>query len=863
MSVFRTSKADKPRPVDPESLFRDLKDRSAEVRHLWSHQADILRAYADKHQATTDVALELPTGAGKTLVGLLIAEFRRRKLDERVVYLCPTRQLAHQVGAQARRYGTAAHVLVGRQAEYPVTEFAAYQKGEAIAITTYSGLFNVNPRLDDPHVIICDDAHAGESFISSMWSAELVRREHADAFQAVIDLISADLPPAFASRLSRTDLAPHERRNVELLPCNSLRARAEQIRDALDAQIPGNAQVRYPWQTIRDHLDSCQLYVTWDSILIRPFIPPSLTHGPFQLARQRVYMSATLGEGGELERITGIPRIERLPIPAGWDKQGSGRRLFVLPELSLDATASQEFTLGAVQHAGRSLILVPNSSRLDAITQSLTTAGITVLRAQDIEESLDPFLNATNAALVLANRYDGLDLAGDACRMLVLHSLPGDTNLQESFLLSRLRAMALLKDRLLTRLTQAVGRCTRSDTDFAVVILMGSTIVDFVLKTDNRSLLHPELQAELEFGIQNSEERTVEELSELLEAFLSQSADWKSAEAEILKARANATRTRDTASETLARTVADEVNYSYAMWSGRYEDALQQAQSVADAMQSPGLQPYRAWWYYLAAEAALSLFEQTNDAALHETAKDRFRRAGNAAQAVTWFSQLARKRLPGLDTPSPNELLVLAGESVLSFLGRAGHTGRRFEDRLKECADALGRTEHKQFHLGLRLLGEMLGFTSDPPAGNGTPDGLWSLADRLHIAHEAKTEQSPGDAVSIGDVRQAAGHEKWVRANRPCATDGRVVYDMITRRQKIDKGAIAHTGNLCHVTPDEIRALAGDAFAALRTIRAEAGPCDDNQLNEIIRTKFTEAKLTPDDVVRRLTARRAADLPQA
>jgi superfamily II DNA or RNA helicase len=53
------------------------------------------------HVGRTDLALELPTGTGKTLVGLLIAEWRRQTGNERVLYLCATRQLAHQVSALA------------------------------------------------------------------------------------------------------------------------------------------------------------------------------------------------------------------------------------------------------------------------------------------------------------------------------------------------------------------------------------------------------------------------------------------------------------------------------------------------------------------------------------------------------------------------------------------------------------------------------------------------------------------------------------------------------------------------------------------------------------------------------------------
>ena len=49
----------------------------------------------------------------------------------------------------------------------------------------------------------------------------------------------------------------------------------------------------------------------------------------------RIYwynMSATLGAGGDLERITGRSAIHRIPAPTGWDRQGIGRRFFIIPK---------------------------------------------------------------------------------------------------------------------------------------------------------------------------------------------------------------------------------------------------------------------------------------------------------------------------------------------------------------------------------------------------------------------------------------------------------------------------------------------------------------------------------------------------
>jgi superfamily II DNA or RNA helicase len=65
----------------------------------------VLRIYAEDHIDDRDISLELPTGSGKTLVGLLIAERRRLKLGERTAFVCPTNQLARQIHAKSLGYG--------------------------------------------------------------------------------------------------------------------------------------------------------------------------------------------------------------------------------------------------------------------------------------------------------------------------------------------------------------------------------------------------------------------------------------------------------------------------------------------------------------------------------------------------------------------------------------------------------------------------------------------------------------------------------------------------------------------------------------------------------------------------------------
>ena len=67
-------------------------------------------------------------------MGLLIAEWRRRALGDRVAYLCPTIQLVNQVAAKAYDYGLDVVTLVGPQANWDPADFNRFQRGQAVAI---------------------------------------------------------------------------------------------------------------------------------------------------------------------------------------------------------------------------------------------------------------------------------------------------------------------------------------------------------------------------------------------------------------------------------------------------------------------------------------------------------------------------------------------------------------------------------------------------------------------------------------------------------------------------------------------------------------------------------------------------------
>ncbi|MGH9540277.1 MAG: DEAD/DEAH box helicase [Terriglobales bacterium] len=843
------------RPANAEELFESLRRRSPKIKHLWSHQADVLRAY-DQKKNNRDVAIELPTGAGKTLVALLIAEYRRQTYNERVAYLCPTRQLAAQVHTQAREYGIDTTLLTGPQNDYPQHEWSAYKTAAATAITTYSALFNTNPRINDAQTIILDDAHASEPFIAGLWSLEIQKQEAPELFGSILNLVSTALPGEFTADINQD----RETDSIELVPPSAIPI--PELRRVLDEGIPTGSNARYPWSLLRDHLHACNLYVSRGSLLLRPPIPPTSSHPPFSAAKQRIYMSATLGSGGDLDRITGVRPIDRIPAPGSWQNRTTGRRLFLLPQLALGERESLAIATEAARSIERSLVLSPTHRGIEPVTAALQNAGIRVLTAQDIEHSTDTFTTANKAALALT-RYDGLDLPDDACRLLILAGFPVGSDLQEKFLWSRLGATAVFRDRVLTRFAQGVGRCTRSEMDYAVIILLGQRLTDFIARQEHRALLNPELQAELSCGIDNSQETSPDHFRELQATFLAQGPEWAKVDAEISRDREQTTRAPDESAAILAATAGREVSYTESMWARQFEAAIEHAKSIADSLGGEGTRSYRGWWHFLAAEAALALHRETGKPKWAAIANEHLLSASYCCPAVSWFAHAARAAgavaAPG--SVEPDELTATAAENIGKKLANLGLSGQKFERGMAAASADIRATEHTAFHRGLKALGELLGFVSDLPRENAAPDCIWSIGSDLVIVHEAKSDQSPGNAIGVNDARQAASHETWVHERYNLTRSAKVVSVIESPRGRIEADARTFAGDVKHWPPSEAAALMDVQINALRTLRASVADPEDESSIEAIRQKLVATKTTPHEIVARLSNRRLRDLP--
>lgn len=855
--AFKKPTAQTTAPETPDRLFRDLPRRKH--ASLYDHQGQVLRTYVAQALTAPDVALQLPTGSGKTLVGLLLAEWRRRKNRERVVYLCPTRQLVNQVVDEASaKYGLSVEAFTGKAKHYHPGARAAYENAERIAVTTYSSLFNTNPYFSDPEVILVDDAHAAENYIASHWTLRISRYEEKDEtlFAATAGVLKAVLDDGGYERLTGDWNSVDDLVWVDKIPAIRLADIAGELRALLDAHV-GDGEQQYPWRVLRDHLQACQLYVSSSEILLRPLIPPTWSHAPFQGATQRIYMSATLGAGGDLERLTGRAKILRLPIPEGWDRQGIGRRFFIFPDKSLKEDQTVELRRALMKTAGRSLVLTPSNDSAEAVKTEVDAAlKYPVWSGPDLEDDKATFVGTKEAVAVVANRYDGIDFPDDDCRLLFVEGLPRAANLQERFLMTRMGANLLFNERVQTRVLQAVGRCTRGLNDYSVVVVTGEDLPAYLTDRRRRGHFHPELQAELEFGIDQSTDVKPSGILDNVRIFLEHDAEWEEANQTIVDARERAVQTPFPAMDQLQAAVKHEIAWQKAMWNADYAAAFDAARDVLGALTDPGLRGYRALWHYLAGSAA-SLAARDGDTTLEAPGRAQFRQAKEASSGITWLVGLARGEAPTTSEERSDAAVMAQVDRLEAYLYRLGTIhNRTFASREQEIRSGLA--SGKTFEAAQVLLGEHLGFEAGKREEDATPDPWWRVGD-LVIVFEDHANAAAAAVIDATKARQAASHPDWIRDNLPGGAEADVVSVLLTPATKAQKGAVPSLGRVAYWGLDAFRTWAERALVAVRELRRDFAEPGDLVWRAQAATRLKEIGADAHGLTSALKARPAKD----
>jgi len=540
--------------------------------------------------------------------------------------------------------------------------------------------------------------------------------------------------------------------------------------------------------------------------------------------------------------------VERLLLPDGRSPR-SGRRFFIFADLA--DSDDEHLPAQVTAKAGKALVLGTSNEVAHAAASQLNPAGWPILTKDDVELDLRAFATQDQALLALAGRYDGIDLPDDACRLVALRGLPQWAHLQERYLASNLRARAALEERTRTRVVQGAGRATRNPVDHAVVLVQGDDLTRYLSSPVIRLALAADLQAEVAFGLENSRGATADELLENVDLFLGQGDEWQNnAEPMITEVRRNTERQYPSGSALLAVSARHEVEACASAFRSDFVGARDAALQAATALSGDGaVRSYRAFWLYLS--AVWSLAATSSDPNAAKTGFGLLNEASKAAQGTSWLREVetgTQATLPedADDSPAVREIARrltngIKRADVNAAVGRIGQ--------------GISEIEHTKSEPALTELGRLLGAESFKPPGQGRADSAWCWDERVWIAIEAKSEQSPTGEIPLRDVRQANTQLDQLAKDRGVAAPSLAAVVIVSPRTAVADEAVTAAEPEVYLThPDSVREISEAAAECWeKLLQTRAGHTGDD-LEALVRRTMAEHQVLPTQVLERLTA---------
>jgi len=455
------------------AIFERLDRKSSHTEPRPS-QREAMEQLTARHQER-DLVLKISTGAGKTTVGLLYLYAHMRMAKGPVVFLCPTVQLVQQTLAEASQLGIRASHYAARE-PHPDPEC---MRGEGILVCTYDKLFNAKTTFDRsdvrllPVAVVLDDAHAGvelvrKSFTLSLTGAPL------EKLKAIIG--------ASCSQYHRTrwlDIEAGDPHATLEVPFWIWSEYSEQILQQLH-EYSDSDLFKFVWPYLQRGLARCRCVISGTQAEIAPdVLPVELVRG-FDKAAHRLFMSATIADDSVLVRELNIaPESALNPISPPSDR-GLGERMVIAPSL-VDPALERKFVMDLCSDIAKThnvVVLAPS----EQLARDWEDVGACVFIGDSFSEGVR-LLKQPSCAMrfaVFVQRYDGVDLPDDVCRVLVIDGLPTGEGVIDRHDASQSIVPGGVRNKLIYRIEQGMGRAVRSHADYAVVLLAGQELASFV-----------------------------------------------------------------------------------------------------------------------------------------------------------------------------------------------------------------------------------------------------------------------------------------------------------------------------------------------------------------------------------------------
>lgn len=474
-------------------LFNSL-DRQASHTTLRPIQEAIIRML-QAHPNDHDLVLKMSTGAGKTAVALLYLKSHMVETKRPGVYLCPTVQLVNQVIEEGLRLGIkASHYAAGEQ--YPGT---AAMSGQEVIVCTYNKLFNARTTFDRddvllrPLAIVLDDAHAGIEEVRNAFTLRIDGNLHS----SLLKVLDAGCRPYVSAKWAEiVDGNPGE---IFEVPYWIWKAVLAQVIKVLSPKMDEEPSC-FVWSNIRDHLRWCRCVMSGTDMEIVPTIMPLPGNRAYWNAGHRLFMSGTLADDSVLVRELGCePEAAKNPI-FSTDDRGIGERMVLVPSLvHKDLSRSWVMQICRRLSSRVNVVVLCNSEKS---ARQWEPVGAKVVIGDDVESCVRELRDGKTKFAAFAQRYDGIDLPDDACRVLVLDGMPLGQGVTDRYDSMKQEVPGGIRNRVIYRIEQGMGRAVRSNADYAVVILCGLDLANFVGNREVVDHMNPATRAQVDLAIE-------------------------------------------------------------------------------------------------------------------------------------------------------------------------------------------------------------------------------------------------------------------------------------------------------------------------------------------------------------------------
>lgn len=730
-------------PIEPRELYEQLNKKPG-YGYLRDVQAQVLTAWHERRDER-DLVIKVNTGGGKTIDGLVILQSYLNEGLGPALYVAPSKYLVKRVMQEAENL----NIETVTDPDDP-----RYLSGAAIAVVNADKLFNGKTVFSDRRspattapigAVVIDDAHAAVETTRQKLALKIQRPKIDDAdaaplFDDLLNLFRGDIAEQYPDGI--LDVEERVPGALVRVPFWSWTRKTDQARALLREHAKNGQELYYAWPAVRDVLHLCRVVFTDRDATITPPCPPIAHVSSFKDAKRRVYLSATLADDSVL--VTDFAADSEAIAQAIHPRTAGdiGERMILAPQ-EINPGIRPEAVRREIENLSKTyntVVLVPSNAAMKEWPGADRTAS-----ADDIESVVEELKSGKHVGLVvLANKYDGIDLPQDACRILVIDGLPMAST-GEDRLESQLSSQELGIDaRQVQRIEQGMGRGVRSNEDHCVVFLLGPKLSQLTSDPRSLNMFSPATREQLRLSrtvARRMDNMPLSKIIEVAQQALGRDKAWVAVAKKQL---------RNILPEP-ARVVPSAVARRRAFEAAAEGDYTKAAELLQDAVGKASSSKEQGW---LLEQRAVYL-DQTDPVLAQVVLAQAREKNSWATRPINGVSYI---RLQSVDYQAKK-----ASENVGGMYGNAPSLRLGIEALVDDLQFDSLRVE--EFEQGILELGRLLGLGSQRPEsemGQGS-DNLWALGDGHYWVIECKSGAT-SDKIGKRDVAQLAHSMNWFRS---------------------------------------------------------------------------------------------------